>query len=651
MKTLKMYLALLLSVVMLISTGTAALGEEYKNVPSPEDGFTITIVADDKDQGIHKYEAYQIFSGTLAQVWENGAAVAGAYILSDIVWGSGITEAGQTTLGNARTYAKSITDANIAEKADKLAQYLTKTTVGSWNPDDHTITGLTPGYYLVQDVETSPDTSGTNRPGAKTKFIVQIVADQTVVVKSSAPSVNKKVKEKNDPTGTTSGWQDAADYDIGDKIPYKLEGTLPSTFEGYHTYKHYTFIDTLSAGLTPPAAEEVKITLDTEDGASLANLFDVSVDGQVITVKLKDGVDLKTAKVTVGENEVGFTATNKIIVTYEATLNDDAEIGSAGNPNTVYLGFTDDPNHTGEGDPYGPTPEDKVTVFTFQLNVLKVGPSSVIITDDEYAALDDETKAGYALIDGKYYKTEALEGAGFTLYKWIGEETATVEPGEQEAPAEAEPTEAEPTQPNNEPENPAENVEDQPNADDNENQKEGDAPTGEGDVDPDNGDPTTGEPTGDQPAGNTPAAEDTHWVAVSAEVKPEDGNEFVFKGLDSGKYQLRETTTPAGYNTIDPVDFEVTATYQIDADDPKLLSLDVTPAAQFSWTVETVTTDTNVTTINTNGIISTTIVNLKGVRLPSVGGRGTVAFYLIGGAMVIGAAALLVMKRRKREEE
>ena len=123
MKTLKMYLALLLSVVMLISTGTAALGEEYKNVPSPEDGFTITIVADDKDQGIHKYEAYQIFSGTLAQVWENGAAVAGAYILSDIVWGSGITEAGQTTLGNARTYAKSITDANIAEKADQLAQY------------------------------------------------------------------------------------------------------------------------------------------------------------------------------------------------------------------------------------------------------------------------------------------------------------------------------------------------------------------------------------------------------------------------------------------------------------------------------------------------------------------------------------------------
>ena len=261
MKTLKMYLALLLSVVMLISTGTAALGEEYKNVPSPEGGFAITIVADDEDQGIHTYEAYQIFSGTLAQVWENGAAVEGAYILSDIVWGSGITEDGQTALGNARTYAKSISQENIADKADELAQYLTTTKVGTWNAETHKITGLTPGYYLVQDAETSPDTSGTNRPGAKTKFIVQIVADQTVVVKSSVPSVNKKVKEKNDTTGTTSGWQDAADYDIGDKIPYKLEGSLPSTFEGYHTYRHYTFIDTLSAGLTPPAAADVKFVM------------------------------------------------------------------------------------------------------------------------------------------------------------------------------------------------------------------------------------------------------------------------------------------------------------------------------------------------------------------------------------------------------
>lgn len=83
-----------------------------------------------------------------------------------------------------------------------------------------------------------------------------------------------------------------------------------------------------------------------------------------------------------------LTADSKIVVTYSATLNDKAKIGSEGNPNTVNLTYSNNPNAGGDGD-HGKTPDDKVTVFTYEIQAKKVGE------------------------DGK----TPLEGAGFTLYK------------------------------------------------------------------------------------------------------------------------------------------------------------------------------------------------------------------------------------------
>ena len=38
---------------------------------------------------------------------------------------------------------------------------------------------------------------------------------------------------------------------------------------------------------------------------------------------------------------------------------------------------------------------------------------------------------------------------------------------------------------------------------------------------------------------------------------------FTFKGLDDGQYKLTETVTPSGYNTIDPIEFTVTADHNV----------------------------------------------------------------------------------------
>ena len=122
---------------------------------------------------------------------------------------------------------------------------------------------------------------------------------------------------------------------------------------------------------------------------------------------------------------VTITKDSKVVVEYTAELTQDAVIGNDGNPNKVYLEFSNNPYDEGTGQ----TPEDKVTVFTFKLDVDKVDKDQ-----------------------------QPLAGAGFTLYKYD--------------------------------------------------------------------------------------ADTQNYVAVGSEVKGDALTNFVWSGLDSGKYKLVETTVP-----------------------------------------------------------------------------------------------------------
>ena len=426
MKTIKKMMALVIAVVMVLAMGVTVFADDATTTT-----YTITINKDTTDKAAHTYGAYQIFTGKLE-------TVDGKDVLSDIQWGTGVTGATVITKLNeiegfsipttatASDVAKAISDKSYTEDAagaqavaDAINAALTSATAGTVSiaadAKKGTITGLAAGYYLVKD---TADVSGE---GSATRYILEVVKNVTVDEKANVPSVIKKVKEKDDNTGNVTGWQDAADYDIGDSIPYKLEGTLPGKFAEYDTYKVYTMTDTLSNGLTAPAASDIKVTLNTETGTDLvaANIFEASVSGQVITVKLKSGVDLRTADYNGDADGGQFTATDKIIVTYNATLNENAKIGSEGNPNTVKLDFTNNPNGEQDGK-YGTTPEDKVIVFTYEIKALKVEPTSdAAIDETAYKALTDAQKAEYVKVGDKYQKTQALAGAGFTLYKKV----------------------------------------------------------------------------------------------------------------------------------------------------------------------------------------------------------------------------------------
>ena len=411
-KTFEKMLSLVIALAMVMAMGLTAFAE----APT----YKITITKDSTDKAAHTYGAYQIFKGNLAE--ENGKKT-----LSNIQWGDSVTSENAITElkkieafsdlpadASAATVAKAIADANLTNDsagakaiADAFAAAVTspkKTVDIAADKTSGEITGLAAGYYLVKD------TAAVSGEGASTCYILEVVSNVSVTEKANVPSVTKKVKEKNDTTNNTTDWQDAADYDIGDEIDYKLEGTLPSKFAEFKKYTVYKFTDVLSAGLTYKAGS-AKVVLNTENGTDITGLFDISVSGQILTVSLKNGKDLRA------DNR--FTKDSKIIVLYKATLNENAERGSEGNPNEVELEFSNNPYWNGEGTPdSGETPKDKVIVFTYEIKALKVKPTSDAAIDQEaYEALSDTEKAKYVKVGEKYQKTQELNGAGFTLYK------------------------------------------------------------------------------------------------------------------------------------------------------------------------------------------------------------------------------------------
>lgn len=409
MKNFKRTLTVVLAVAVMFALSSIAAFADTT--------YSVTINKDTTDKAAHTYGAYQLFKGDLAT--DNGKT-----ILSNVTWGDNVNSAtvieelnkldgfSLDSDATAAVVAKAISDKNYTTDsagAKALAEALNKAITGdpkgtasvAANATSGTITGLAPGYYLVKDTATV----GVN--GASTKYILEVVKNVTVTEKASVPSVDKEIAEST-PTKVS-------DYSIGDDIPYTITGTLPSTFANFETYKTFTFTDTLSAGLTPPAASDVTVKVGNDN---ITDLFDVSVSGQKLTVSLKEGVDLKTAKHGGGEG-TAFAAGDAIVVSYSAKLNEDAVCGGTGNVNTAQLQFSNNPNSQGEGDDdTGTTPGDKTVVFTYDIKALKVKPTDdAPIDQDAYDAFTAEEKADYVKVGDKYQKTTSLEGAGFTLYK------------------------------------------------------------------------------------------------------------------------------------------------------------------------------------------------------------------------------------------
>ena len=402
MKTTKKLLSSLLIVAILVSlcfTSALAAGSNTVTITSETSG--------------HTYRAYQVFAGTYD-------TVSGK--LTNVTWGTGVDSAALlTALKAAPTYGSSFTSCTTAADvanvistnyatnsafatafANLTAAHVNSTFASSGTPTGtgpytYTITSLDDGYYFV----TEASFSGTV-DNAYTKYILQVVDNVTVTAKTDKPAIALKVKENNDTTYQNT-WNDAADYNITNSVPYRIVSIVPD-MTYFDTY-YYQITDTISSGSTYDAGS--------------AKVYYVPSGSDMYTVETASGTGAGgtqlTSGFTVSSTGTGFTVTfsdlsattnvpalggGYIVVEYTATLNNNAVVGNPGNPSEVYLTYSNNPNNA-DGTGTGVTPKDEVVVYTFTLPMNKVNNDATpaALTGATFAIFTSQTDATTAATD------------------------------------------------------------------------------------------------------------------------------------------------------------------------------------------------------------------------------------------------------------
>lgn len=369
MKHTKKLASLLLALVMVFALATTAFAAENTKISAPE-------------ESTRTYDVYQIFTGDLHEG-----------VLSNIKWGKN----GTGTVGKAvdQTILDALAAVNSKSDTEKLTviqNYVNfdSTAIGTVS-DSKPLTVLT-GYYLIKD------NGPVNDGEAYSLYVVQVVGPTTIYPKVGTTTSDKKVKDTNDSAAnSTTDWQDSADYDIGDAVPFKLSATIAQDYANYtHGYK-LTFHDKEDTGLSFNK-NSVKVYVD---GTLITTGYEVVTEG------LTDDCTFEVRFADLKEiNSVH--AGSVISVEYTSTLNNQAVIGSTGNKNTSHVTYTNNPNdeQTGEG---GKTRDDAVIVFTYKTIVNKV------TKNPNYDASKDTGKTGTDSDGNKEFIP--LNGADFTLYK------------------------------------------------------------------------------------------------------------------------------------------------------------------------------------------------------------------------------------------
>ena len=402
-KAMKKLMAALLAVAMVCAMAIPAFADGSSSTSTAAvTKYTITA-----PKNGHTYEIYQIFTGDYDALQPS--------MLANIKWGKNGTgtagEAVEQTVLDALSKVASYT--SDSDKLDVIDKYVTLT-----NPVETITNGgsveVVGGYYLIKDQDGSVPSSETYTP-----YIVSVVGNVTIEPKSNeVPKFTKKLKDTNDTTGVITGWQDSADYDIGDKIPFRLQGTVSKDYDSYKTY-YYAFHDVEEKGLTFDSSSVKVFVGDEVNGTEITTGYTVvtnKADGCTFEIVFDD---LK--KVT------GVTANSIITVTYESTLNTDAVLGEHGNVNTAKLEYSNNPGGNGTGE----TPWDNVIVFTYKVVVNKIDQDNNSLEGAEFTltkkingaddfvqsmTIDADNKALFTmsgLDDGEYTLTETKTPAHY----------------------------------------------------------------------------------------------------------------------------------------------------------------------------------------------------------------------------------------------
>lgn len=234
--------------------------------------------------------------------------------------------------------------------------------------------GLMYGYYMIGDIS---DATGKHT-ALSMPMLNTANPEAQVKIKADYPIIVEKIQEDDNREQIgEDGWNDMADYEIGQYVPLRYQSSIPN-INGYHSY-YYAWHTNMNEALTLQP-DSIQITIQGEKQGEEV-LYQVKPEEyKLITDEVDDTfvIEITDVKAIVdrefpnqnknSENVYGQAVT----VHYLAVLNDKAALdtGRPGFENDVRLEFSNNPNQGGERET-GFTAWDSVVCFTYGFNGLK----------------------------------------------------------------------------------------------------------------------------------------------------------------------------------------------------------------------------------------------------------------------------------------
>ena len=433
MKTAKRFLTAALAVLFTLMCALPALADE---TPAATQTYTLTIT---NPAAGHTYEVYQIFEGYNTQ--ENGKEY-----LSDIDWGSGIKTDNDSRnamiveLKKANLYDKHTAYVDGVNDATKVAMALSKLkdkaeevdkfneivgaylgTAAATKQADGTAEiefTLPAGYYLVKDKNGSV---GDNE--SYTKYLVKLVADANMNIKSQSMSLEKHIL-----TGNTK--VTANNAAMGDTVHYCLESQL-SEMDGYDTYTFIVY-DELDAGLTFKNDVAVKIGETDYAGKTVEYATEENGPYEPTLPTIEKGQKLYI-RITLNKLTRQYKG-QPVSITYSATVNEKANIGNTPNNNEAYLEYSNNPNESQQNGQTSTTVTPKTTVSTYVagVQISKVSPKDNLLPGAQFKIEAKEGTDPINQLNVTGYSFAAAENDSGEPYYKEGDSFVTVAPNESD---------------------------------------------------------------------------------------------------------------------------------------------------------------------------------------------------------------------------
>ncbi len=361
-KNISKLFSLALALIMALALAVPAMALDVGN----EDGGSISIANPTLEKA---YNAYKIFDATIA-TGANGTIGTSYTITTGDPWYGIVSDATNVFAlervgGTTDTYYVTIKE---GQEANVINTLLPK--------DDNDNVQLPEDAQSIGQIipnEGAPAVEWTNV--AYGYYVVTSALGSAVTVNSANPDVTIIDKNQDGPNWNPDGGKlastDGTNY--FDEISQNYNGTVyykiaidATNYNGEKKILSYTIYDSMTDGLTMTQST-LKVTVD---GVELTKNEDYTVSYEPGTNNDKaynmmisiDWVDDSADKNSL------YAPNAKIVVTYEATVDEDAEIGDAGNNNTAWFTYADDEGDHGGDQPY----TDDATVYTYALSIKKV---------------------------------------------------------------------------------------------------------------------------------------------------------------------------------------------------------------------------------------------------------------------------------------